>query len=188
MCILVEVLSNQESQGEPEERKSIDAPIKIREAQTEDLPELLDIYNYTVRTSTATFQLEPLTLEERQPWFASHRGRYPLLVAEAESGTVAGYCCISPFRHSGGYAGTVENSIYVHKDFRRKGIAFMLMKEIIARAKELGYHAIIACIAGSNEPSIRLHEQLGFEFSGRLKQVGFKFSRWEDDVFYQLIL
>ncbi len=162
--------------------------VKLREAREGDLPGILEIYNDAVLNSTATFEIEPFSVERRKTWFSSHGGRYPLIVAEAQQGKIAGYCCISPFRQSAGYRRTAELSVYMHKESRRKGLASLMVEEIIARARDLGFHSIVSCIAGSNEASIKLHEHLGFEFVGHLKQVGFKFSRWQDDVFYQLLL
>lgn len=162
--------------------------VKLRDATEEDLPEMLEIYNHSILNSTATFELEPKTLEQRRSWFSSHGRKYPLIVAEVEHRKVVGYCCLSSFRQSCGYSPTVELSVYVHNEFRRRGIASTLVNEIISRARELQYHSIVSVIAGSNEASIELHKNLGFEFIGRLKQVGFKFSRWEDDVLYQLLL
>ncbi|MDG6996571.1 MAG: N-acetyltransferase [Nitrososphaerota archaeon] len=162
--------------------------MRLRDAKEEDLSGILEIYNEAILNTTATFEIETFSVERRKSWFSNHGGRYPLIVAETEDGKIAGYCSISPFRQSAGYRRTAELSVYVHKEFRRKGLASLMIEEIISRARDLGFHAIVSCIAGSNEASVKLHEQLGFEFVGHLKQVGFKFSRWEDDVFYQILL
>ncbi|MDG7001582.1 MAG: N-acetyltransferase [Nitrososphaerota archaeon] len=162
--------------------------MKLRDAKEDDLPGILEIYNEAILNTTATFEIETFSVERRKSWFSNHGGRYPLIVAETEDGNIAGYCSISPFRQSAGYRRTAELSVYVHREFRRKGFASLMIEEIISRARDLKFHAIISCIAGSNAASIKLHERLGFEFAGRLKEVGFKFSRWEDDVFYQLLL
>jgi L-amino acid N-acyltransferase len=162
--------------------------VKVRDATEADLPAMLDIYNDIVINSSANFDLQPSSLEKRRQWFNKHGGRYPLIIAEAPQGKIAGYCCISPFREKDGYLKTVELSVYVDRESRRRGVATLLMREILDRAKELEYHSVVSCIAGSNEPSVKLHDSLGFQYMGRLKQVGFKFSRWEDDVYYQLVL
>ncbi len=87
---------------------------------------------------------------------------YSLIAAETD-GKVIGYCSLSPFREKPGYSKSVELSVYVQKDFRRMGIATALMREVVSRAKELGYHTIISGIAGSNDASVELHKRLGFE-------------------------
>ncbi len=161
--------------------------IRLREAREDDLPVLLDIYNDAVSTSSATFDLEEQTLDERRGWFGAHDGRHPLIAAETD-GKVIGYCSLSPFREKPGYSKSVELSVYVQKDFRRMGIATALMREVVSRAKELGYHTIISGIAGSNDASVELHKRLGFESMGYLRQVGFKFNQWQDLHFFQLVL
>ncbi|MDA4130779.1 MAG: GNAT family N-acetyltransferase [Thaumarchaeota archaeon] len=99
-----------------------------------------------------------------------------------------GYCSISNFERNSGYSKTVKSSVCVHKEFRRRGIGRTLMKEIIYRSKAHGYHAILSSISEENESSKRLHEQLGFEFVGRLKEIGLKFSKWQDMSYYALPL
>ena len=145
------------------------------------------MYNDAVLNLTATFDLVPQSLEERRAWFLRHGGKYPLISADID-GRVVGFCSISPLSTKAGYATTVELSVYIHKDFRRKGIAMILMEEIISRAKKLGYHAIISIIAANNEPSIALHKKLGFEQVAHLQQVGYKFSKWQDVDYYELLL
>ena len=164
-----------------------DGKVLLRDAHAEDTPRILEIYNDAVLNTTATFELNPQTLEQRMKWFSNHGGRFPLVVAELEH-EIVGYCSLSSFRGSSGYASTVESSVYVHKDFRQRDIASALMVEILNRARQLKYHAIVACIAGGNDSSVRLHERFGFKFSGRLEEVGLKFGEWQDDVFYVLLI
>src|SRR5487761_1320536 len=159
----------------------------VRDSRLEDLPTLTAIYNEAVLTSSATFDVEPQTMEKRRTWFQNHGGKYPIISAEIGA-SVVGYCSISRYAEKPGYSKTVELSVYIHKDFRRKGIATTLMREIIARATNLGYHAVISIIAGSNDASVELHKKLGFEPVGYLRQIGFKFDQWQDVAFYELIL
>ncbi|PLR94691.1 GNAT family N-acetyltransferase [Bacillus sp. T33-2] len=161
--------------------------VLIRDAVIHDLPAMLDIYNDAIRNTTATFDLEEQSLEQRELWFRKYGGKYPLIVAEAE-GEVAGYCSLSPFRDKEAYARTTELSVYISEHHRGKGIGASLMKEILHRAAQLQYHTIIGGITDGNEASVRLHEKFGFEFIGRFKQVGYKFNQWQDVSFYQLIL
>ena len=159
----------------------------VRDARKSDLPVLLEIYNDAVLTSPATFDLVPQTLAQRRRWFSDHGQSYPLIVAESQ-GRVLGYASLSEFRDKPGYSKSAEDSVYVHKDFQGKGVGKALIKEILARAVNLGYHTIIAAIVPPNEASVRLHEGLGFVYVGNFKEVGFKFSRWQDVAFYQLFL
>jgi L-amino acid N-acyltransferase len=169
-------------------RKSRAGPgIVVRDARRSDLPALLDIYNDAVLTSSATFDLQPLTLGQRTKWLSGHGRMHPLVVAES-NGQVVGYASLSPFREKPGYSKSAEDSIYVRKDFQGRGVGTSLMKEILARAARLGYHTIIAGIVPPNEASVRLHERFGFAYVGNFSEVGFKFSRWQDVAFYQLFL
>jgi L-amino acid N-acyltransferase YncA len=158
--------------------------VMIRNAKFEDLPGILRIYNYVVKTSAATFDLKEQTIEERRNWFFEHGERYPLIVAE-QNGQVIGYSSLSKFRDKPGYNRTVESSVYVEERFQGMGIGKRLMREILDRAVGLGYHVVIAGIAGGNERSERLHLSLGFQCIGFFKEVGFKFGSWQDVSFYR---
>jgi len=161
--------------------------IRIREATRGDLPALLEIYNDAVLRSPATFDLEPQSFAQRESWFSEHGPLYPLVVAESE-GRVLGYASLSGFRDKPGYSKSVEDSVYVSRDFQGKGVGKALMKELLARAVKLGYHTVVAGIVPPNEASVRLHEGFGFLYVGNFREVGFKFSRWQDVAFYQLFL
>ncbi|QDP39574.1 GNAT family N-acetyltransferase [Radiobacillus deserti] len=159
----------------------------VRDAHVNDVPEMTDIYNNAVRTTTATFDLEEQTADERQMWFHSFNDQYPLIVAEF-NGHVVGYCSLSPYRSKPAYAKTVELSVYIAPNHRGNGVGSILLEEIIKRAKKLGYHTILGGVTEGNKRSMRLHEKFGFENVGCLKEVGFKFGNWQDVHFYQLIL
>jgi phosphinothricin acetyltransferase len=161
--------------------------MKIRKAVQADLPVLVTIYNQAVLETTATFDLEPVTVETRQAWLDDHTdSRLPLIVAE--EGVVTGYASLSTFRQKPAYNRTAEVSVYVDKHHHGKGIGKQLLARIIEMAKELDYHVIIAGITGGNEVSVKLHEQFGFVKCGEMKEVGLKFDSWQDVWFYQLIL
>ena len=159
----------------------------IRDATEQDLRPILEIYNDAILTTSATFDLEPVSLEARRVWFYDHGEQYSLVVAEI-GGIVLGYCCVSPYAKKAGYSKTVELSVYVHRNHRNKGIGKSLVSEIIKRSRKLGYDAIVSGISGSNYGSEILHRKAGFELRGYLKQLGYKFSSWQDVAFYELIL
>ncbi|MGD8192111.1 N-acetyltransferase family protein [Brevibacillus ginsengisoli] len=161
--------------------------VLIRDAIEADLPEILDIYNDAIRNTVATFDLVEQSLEQRKLWFQKYGGKHPLIVAQSE-GQVAGYCSLSTFREKDAYAKTTEISVYISEAHRGKGIASLLISEIIKRASLLGHHTIIAGITGGNEASVKLHKKFGFEFIGTFKEVGYKFDDWHDVHFYQLML
>ena len=161
--------------------------IEIRDTVERDLPEILEIYNDAIVNLTSTFDVDPQSLVERRDWLMHHGPRHPLISAEANE-KIVGYCGVSPFSQKRGYSTTVELSVYVHREFRSKGIGTLLVREMISRAKLLKYHAIVSIIAGGNDASVKLHRKLGFERVGHLKQVGFKFSKWQDVDYYELLL
>nr|WP_206529645.1 GNAT family N-acetyltransferase [Brevibacillus sp. SYP-B805] len=158
--------------------------IVIRDAEESDLPKLLEIYNHVVRTSPATFDLEEQTLEQRKRWFQKFDKTHPLIVA-VENDAVIGYASLSRFREKSAYNQTGESSVYIHHAHQGKGVGRLLMEALLHRAKELGYHVIVAGITGGNEASVRLHERLGFTFVGVFREVGYKFGQYQDVSFYQ---
>lgn len=163
--------------------------MKIRMAERKDMPALLDIYNYEVEKGYATFDLNPKTMEERMNWFEEHNvGNHPLIVAE-EDGVAVGYASLSPYRVKEAYAATVELSLYIHRDYRRRGIAGMLAEEILAMAKaRQDIHTVISVITGGNAASVHLHEKLGFTHCGTIREVGVKFGRLLDIENYQIMV
>ena len=164
------------------------AEITIRTATEADLIEILAIYNDAILNTTSVYNYLPHTLEMRQEWFATKQEQgYPVFVA-LENDAIVGFSTIGPFRPWIGYRYTVENSVYVAAKSRGKGIAKLLMQPVIDSAKAARMHTIVAGIDATNEASIHLHKQFGFEQVACFKEVGYKFNRWLDLVFMQLIL
>lgn len=153
--------------------------MEIRTARREDLPELLEIYNYEVINGVATFDLLPKSMEQWEMWFAAHNvENHPLIVAEI-GGRVAGYASLSPYREKEAYKSTVELSIYVGSDFRRQGVATALMEAILSEAKnDDRTHTVVSVITSGNEASERLHKRFGFTFCGTMREVGVKFGTY----------
>jgi len=162
--------------------------IVVRRATEDDLPAILAIYNEAIVNTTAVYDYEPHTLEMRRAWFNTKKEQgLPVFVAE-EDGVVLGLSSIGPFRAWAAYKFSVENSIYVAAATRGRGIGKLLLPPLIQAAKELGMHTIIAGIDAGNEASIRLHRSFGFEEVAHFKQVGWKFGRWLNLKFLQLVV
>jgi phosphinothricin acetyltransferase len=162
--------------------------MQIRPANSNDLQQILEIYNHAIVHTTAVYDYMPHTLEMRQQWFAVKQEHgYPVLVAE-ENGDIKGFGALGPFRAWAAYKHTVENAVYVKEAEQGRGIGKLLMTALIAEAKKLGFHTIVAGIDAENLPSIRLHERLGFREVACFKEVGWKFDRWLDLKFMQLML
>jgi len=157
----------------------------VRPAKESDLAGILEIYNDAILNTTAVFQYQARTLEDRLEWFKEKMADgYPVLVYE-DNGRIAGYATFGPFRPSSAYKYTVENSVHVHRDYRGRGIGRRLMEELIRLANEKGYATMIAGVEATNAASIALHEKLGFRLAGTVKKAGFKFGKWLDLAFYQ---
>lgn len=162
--------------------------IHIRKAMEEDLPQLLAIYNDIILHTTAVYDYEPHTLEMRQAWFKTKQEQnFPVFIAE-ENKKIVGFSSIGPFRAWAAYKYSVENSVYVAADARWKGIGKLLIPPLIEAAKQLNMHTIIAGVDASNEASLKLHKGFGFAEVAHFKEVGWKFDRWLDLKFLQLIV
>jgi L-amino acid N-acyltransferase YncA len=154
-------------------------PVIVRTASPGDLEAITGIYNDAVLTTTATFDTETRTAPDQLAWFQSHGGRFAILVAEAD-GMVVGWTSLSRWSDRPAYDDTAETSVYVRKDYRRRGIGRLLEEAIIELAKDFRFHTLIARIAGESTGSLRLHESLGFVPVGTMKEVGRKFGRLLD--------
>jgi L-amino acid N-acyltransferase YncA len=164
------------------------APVTVRRATREDCPAILEIYNEAVLTTTASYDLQPRTLEHRQAWFEDHAAAdYAIFVAES-GGRVVGWSSLSRFHDRYGYRFTCENSIYIAASQRGRGIGSLLLAPLIEAARDRSLHTIIAVIDASNEASLRLHRRFGFEQVGHFKEVGHKFDRWLDVIYLQKMI
>ncbi|MDB6086035.1 MAG: putative acetyltransferase protein [Gammaproteobacteria bacterium] len=160
----------------------------VCDALRADLPEILAIYNEVIRHSTAVYSEEEFTPLRGAGWFdAKVEQGFPFLVARDASGVV-GFGTFGDFRAWPCYRHTVEHSVHVRADARGHGIGRALMLELIARARAMQKHVMIAGIDADNAVSIGLHESLGFRRAGHFHEVGFKFGRWLDLVFLELAL
>lgn len=147
--------------------------MKIRDAAETDLPAIVEIYNAAIATRISTAQLEPVTVEQRLPWFRAHSpDHHPIWVMEDDaSGAIAGWFSFGPFNSRAAYRGTAEVSVYVHDDFLRRGVGRALMERAIARSPSLQLNALIGLIFGHNTPSLALFQRFGFERWGFLPRV-----------------
>lgn len=150
---------------------------------------ILDIYNEVIATSTAMYDYKSRTLESMKAWF-DHKiqNNYPVIGLESDEGQLMAFGSFGAFRMAPAYKYSVEHSIYIHQDFRGKGLGHILLKLLIQAAKDQNYHTMIAGIDADNQGSIALHEKHGFKHVGTLPEVGFKFGNWLTLAFYQLIL
>lgn len=150
---------------------------------------ILAIFNEAIAHSTALYDYKPRAPESMTPWFeAKARGGFPVIGVEDADGTLLAFGSFGTFRAWPAYKYSVEHSVYVHVDHRGRGLGRLVMQALIEAAKARGVHAMIGGIDASNAGSIALHDKLGFRHVGTLPQVGFKFGRWLDLAFWQLLL
>lgn len=150
---------------------------------------ILEIFNEAILNSTALYDYKPRAPQSMVPWFEAKRnGGFPVIGVEDNNGVLLGFGSYGTFRGWPAYKYTVEHSVYVHKDHRSGGLGRTVMRELIAAARQNDVHAMMGGIDATNTGSIALHEQLGFKHVGTFPQVGFKFGRWLDLAFYQLLL
>lgn len=161
----------------------------LKPCTEKQLPEILEIYNHAILNTTALYDYKTRTMETMNVWYADKlQGNYPLIGAFDDHGTLLGFATYGMFRVRPAYKYTVEHSVYVRHDQRGLGIGKALLKEIIQKAVEQDYHVMMGVIDASNEVSIKLHEKEGFFLNGIVREAGYKFGKWLDVAFYQLIL
>jgi L-amino acid N-acyltransferase len=163
--------------------------LDVLAAEESHLPEITEIYNDAVIRTTAIWNDVQVDVENRRAWLAEREALgCPVLVAVSDLGRVLGYAALGNFRPFDGYRFTVEDSVYVRSDGRRRGTGRALVTALMDRARALGKHRMIAAIEATNSASIRLHESLGFERCGTMSEVGFKFGRWLDLAWFSASL
>jgi L-amino acid N-acyltransferase len=152
-------------------------------------PEILAIFNDAILNSTALWEYKTRTLDTMKIWFETKAiGNFPVIGALDNNGQLLGFASYGTFRAWAAYKYSVEHSVYIRADQRGKGLGKALLRELINKAKAQNVHTLIGAIDVDNKGSIALHEKMGFEYAGTLKQAGYKFGRWLDFVFYQIIL
>jgi len=172
--------------------------MRTRLVELDDAPALMNILNPEVIETTVSFDLVPKSLEEQREWILAHQATHACLVAVNEDDDlgelgargerILGFASVSAFRSRPAYSTTVENSVYVHRGARGRGVGEVLLNELLSTAQKSGFHSVIARIVGENSGSIRLHEKCGFSLVGTEIEVGRKHGRWLDVVEYQCVL
>lgn len=157
----------------------------VRRATLADVPRITEIYNEAVRTTVATFDTEPRTVEDRTEWFRNRGRHHPVFVA-TEHGLVVGWASLSPWSERKAYEATAEVSVYVEAPYRGRGAGTLLLETLVRSGEKAGHHTLIARIADGNEVSLKLHGSQGFGLVGVMREVGRKFGKWRDVHLMQL--
>lgn len=163
--------------------------MEIIKCTPEYASQILDIFNDAILNSTALYDYKPWTMDTMKVWFETKaQHNFPVIGIVDDEGVLMGFGSYGQFRMRPAYKYTIENSLYVHRDHRGKGLGKILLNEIISHATSQNFHSIIAVIDASNEISLDLHRKAGFTQVGVFREVGYKFGRWLDAAFLQLNL
>ena len=157
------------------------ADIVIRPAERSDLTRLTEIYNHYVINTPITFDLKPVTVEQRAGWFNDHNdgARYRLFVAN-QGGRVLGFAATGRFRDKAAYDTTVETTIYCAPEATGRGIGSMMYRTLFDAIRDEDIHRIMGGITMPNEASLKLHERFGFKQVAMFSENGRKFGRYWD--------
>ena len=158
--------------------------MRIRPATAEDVAAITAIYNQAIASSTASFDVEPKSIEDRTRWLENRLPRHAVLVAE-ENGAVIAWGALSPYSERPAYAATAEISVYVHSDHTRRGLGRTLTTALLETGARESLHSILARICTENAGSIAMVRSLGFTDAGTMHEVGHKFGRWLDVVTWE---
>ncbi len=162
--------------------------MKIENANETHLKEINEITNYSIVNTNFNFNFEPKTLEDTKKWYDEHIQKdFPIIVCLLDN-KVVGWASLSTFRDYRGYDKTVEVSLYVKNEYKRKGIGSLLLKNIEEEAKKRNFNAIVSAITGGNDASINLHKKFGYEVKCTFEKIGFKNDTFLDVVFLYKIL
>jgi len=162
--------------------------MRVRASTAADLPAITAIYNEQVEHGTATFDTEPRDAAAAEAWWAGHDPlRHPVLVAERD-GEVAGWAGLSAWSPRGAYSRTVEASVFVAADHRRRGAGRALVNALEKAARRAGHHVVLGRIEAGNAASLALFAGAGYRTVGVMRQVGLKFGRFLDVVLVEIVL
>lgn len=159
----------------------------IRTMTLNDVSEITRIYAHYVTHTVVTFDTKVPSEKEMCERLQTIIRNCPAWVC-VEEGKIAGYCYAHEWKTKKAYSATAETTIYLHPDYLRKGYGRILMEQLIKDCRERSYHTLVACITIPNEPSVKLHEKLGFKQVSHFHEVGRKFDKWLDVADYELIL
>ena len=165
--------------------------ISIREVQISDAPRLAEMYSYYVENTAVSFEYEAPTADEFVMRIKRTTEKYPYLVC-VDYGKVVGYAYAGAYSTRQAYDWTATSSIYVDKEYRRKGIGILLYDELERRLKEQGIVNLLAGVASCDvedeyltHDSSKFHICKGYVQVAHMKAVGKKFDRWYDLLWYQ---
>jgi phosphinothricin acetyltransferase len=168
----------------------MDVSIRIRAATFHDVGAINELYNYEIRTGTASYDEVEWPYERRREWFEAHQtDAQPVFVAEdASTGKVIGFASLTLMSDKTGYRFTRENTVIITPAYHRQGIGRALLAALLDEARAQGLRLIVALVTSTNHGSIELHKAMGYEVMGTLRNAGYKFGQWHSTVYLQIDL
>jgi L-amino acid N-acyltransferase YncA len=161
--------------------------VKIRDAVPSDAAAIAAIYNQGIVDLIATLETEERTPEERLRWLAARGPRHPVLVAELD-GAIVGWGSLNQFNPRTAYDFVADFSVYVERPWRGKGVGGALLRALIARAKQLGYHKLVLAAFPWNAGGMALYQKCGFRTVGIYKEQGLLDGKWVDTIIMEKVL
>ncbi len=161
--------------------------VKTRDAAPSDAAAIATIYNQGIVDRIATLETEERTPEERRQWLAARGLRHPVLVAELDR-TIVGWGSLNHFNPRKAYDFVADFSVYIARDWRGKGVGSALLRALIARAKQLGYHKMVLSAFPWNTAGMALYQKYGFRTVGIYKEQGLLDGKWADTIVMEKIL
>ncbi len=159
----------------------------IRRIRLDDAKQIADLYNYYIKNTVVTFEEKIVPPSEFERRIKENDPKLPWLVVE-ENNEILAYAYASKWKARSAYRHSVETTIYLREDVRGKGLGTLLYSELISILKTQNIHAIIGGVTLPNQASVALHEKMGYEKVAHFKEVGFKFGKWLDVGYWELIL
>jgi phosphinothricin acetyltransferase len=156
----------------------------VRPGEKRDLEQVNEIYNHYVLTSPCTFDIDPITMEQRRGWFEAFGGRNRFIAA-TEADDVLGWAHSGPFRDRRAYETSVATTVYVHQDHHGKGVGSALYRALFVAIAEEDVHRAYAGITVPNAGSFALHQTFGFKQVAYFTEQGRKFGTYWDVAWFE---
>lgn len=160
----------------------------LRSIEEEDVAKTLAIYEPFITGTTVTFENEVPSIPEFYERVKLYQKNFPWLVAEDTNGLIAGYAYASKYRDRIAYQWVAETSVYIHPDYKGKGVAQKLYNALLDILRMQGIYRAYAVIGLPHEESVRFHEKMGFKYFATYKNTGYKLGHWRDTGWWELVL
>jgi L-amino acid N-acyltransferase YncA len=161
--------------------------VQVRNASVEDAAAIAEIYNQGIEDRVATYETERRSVEQQQAWLRAIADRYPAVVADID-GEILGWAGAGPYRARECYRGIGEFSIYVHRDWRGRGLGDLLLAGLIREAERMGLWKLLARIFPFNKASRALCRKHGFREVGVYEKHARLDGRWLDAVIVERLI